>query len=127
VSSQQPLSQQFCPAVQHCMTLPQQVLLQHVTLPLASWQQLSPSAQHRDSAQQVPPGAQHWPLQTVAARAPSFRLSQQPSRTQLPGLQHCAEAPVPHSTWPTLQHFSFARSPKMSPPTQTPSQHVRSG
>jgi hypothetical protein len=97
-SSQQPLSQQFCPAMQHCMMLPQQVLVQHVTLPFASWQQLSPSAQHRLSAQQVPPGAQHWPLQTLAARASPFTSQQRPPK-QFCGLQHVAPGPnPPHNT-----------------------------
>jgi hypothetical protein len=97
-SSQQPEPQQFCPAVQQKLPELQHVLLQQVGLPLASWQQLSPSAQHRLSAQQVPLGAQHWPLQTLAARASPFTSQQRPPK-QFCGLQHVAPGPKPpHNT-----------------------------
>ncbi|MGA3361909.1 MAG: hypothetical protein ABSD82_07750 [Solirubrobacteraceae bacterium] len=104
-SSQQPLSQQLCPAVQQKLPELQQVLLQQVGLPLASWQQLSPSTQHRVCAQQVPPAAQHWPLQTVASCAPKIDPGQQMPSKQESESQHVASAPVPHNVLGSGQHL----------------------
>jgi hypothetical protein len=115
------LSQQFCPAVQHWLMSAQQVLLQQVGLPLASWQQFSPAAQQSMVApQQVPlqhvgspfaslqqflPGAQHWPPQTLAARAPKIDPGQQTPSKQEAESQHVAEAPLPHNVLNSGQHL----------------------